>query len=240
MRALHLRSAVASLLAALCAAPVAALVPPAVELVRPRAGERLTAGSEAIVEWRLLGAELDPTIEEWEAFLSLDGGGYYAYRLTPHLDASLRRFTFRVPALASDDARILLRFGDEVREVGVAIPHRFTIRLPAFAVLGRGRRIPARGEPARPGEPGVVSWVEGSRTGGGLEHFESHTPSSTGAAMLPGLGEPTPALTRETPAPVRAAAGERAPPPAPAPPLGDVRTTLSPTSILLLGCRRNE
>ncbi|NJL27913.1 MAG: hypothetical protein HC897_08450 [Thermoanaerobaculia bacterium] len=124
------------------AGSAAALAPPSVELVRPRAGEALVAGTEAVVEWRPVGAALDPAIEEWEAFLSFDGGGYYAVRLTPHLDVARRRFTFRVPNTATEHARILLRFGDEVVETEVDIPQRFSIRRPAFVVLERSRRIP--------------------------------------------------------------------------------------------------
>lgn len=148
------------------AAPAVADAP--VTLLRPRAGEVLTAGSLGIVEWSGDDGFPGPAVEEWEAFLSFDDGGYYAVRITPHLDVSLRRFTFRVPQLPTPRARILLRFGDEVREVGFEMPQRFAIALPRQQVLSFSRTTLLRGEPARPGEPGVVAWVEGSRSGEGL------------------------------------------------------------------------
>jgi hypothetical protein len=52
-------------------------------LVSPAGGSELVAGSEAVLEG--------------EAFLSVDGGRT-PLRVTPHLDISIRRFTFRVPA----------------------------------------------------------------------------------------------------------------------------------------------
>ena len=77
-----------------------------IELVRPRAGETLAGGSIAVVEWSP-GTDFDSlSAEEWEAFLSVDGGGYYAVRLTPHLDVSHRRFTFRVPDVATLVAKL--------------------------------------------------------------------------------------------------------------------------------------
>lgn len=240
MRAALLPCAAASLLAALGAGPAAALVPPSVELTRPRAGEELVAGTQAIVEWRHLGTALDPTIEEWEAFLSFDGGAYYAVRITPHLDIARRSFSFQVPVVVTDDARFMLRFGDEVEEVGLEIPHRFSIRLPAFTVLGRGRRIPARGESARPGEPGVVAWVEGSRAGEDLELFESEPMSSAGPVVSGGLSEPTPALLRDTSSPMLLGTAEQVPRPRPPPRSFQLTDVLPPVSVLLLGCRRNE
>ncbi len=135
-------------------------------LVAPVPGPELRAGSLAVVEW-----EGEPPLEEaeeWEAFLSLDGGRTHPLRITPHLDLSVRRFTFRVPAFPTREARFLLRFGDERREVEVETPYRFTIVAGPESVSPVSRISLSRGERARPGDDGVVFWVEGSREGGGL------------------------------------------------------------------------
>jgi hypothetical protein len=164
------------LLAAVWVALVAlpALAQP-VRLIVPQAGAALAAGSTAELEWAPL-APFDhlSKVEEWEAFLSVDGGATYPLRITPHLDQDLRRIRFQVPAIPTADARILLRFGDERRETAVALPERFSIvappdLLPALdPVFGLARRAVAAGEPALPGQTGVVAWVEGSRRGGEL------------------------------------------------------------------------
>jgi hypothetical protein len=113
-------------------------------------------------------------IEEWEAFLSLDGGATYPVRITPHLDQDLRRVRWQVPPFPTKDARILLRFGDEREETAVELPQRFAITAsPAlFPVLEKTftlvRSAISPGEPALPGHAGVVAWVEGSRRGGSL------------------------------------------------------------------------
>ena len=84
------------------------------QLVAPAAGTTLRGGS--FVELRWSSDELPAVAEEWEAFLSVDGGKYYAFRVTPHLDIDLQRFTFLVPNVDAADARILIRAGDEEHE----------------------------------------------------------------------------------------------------------------------------
>lgn len=217
----------------------AALTAPDVELLRPAPGEALAGGSEAIVEWRPNGP-LDPTIVEWEAFLSFNGGEYYAVRITPHLDLSRRRFAFTVPALPTAEARILLRFGDEEHEVGVEVPRLFSV-LPE-SLPRAARALPAldRGEPARPGEPGVVAWVEGTRQGQGLARFESSPPRCKGATVSAGLAEPGTVLTPRNESPTLAPAAGRIPAARPPPPPEAEDRPRPPAPILLLGCRQNE
>ncbi len=101
----------------------------AVRMVAPQAGTTLVADTTAEVGWEPLDrfAELLPRTEEWEAFLSLDDGKTYPMRITPHLDADLRRFRWQVPPLPTPHARILLRFGDERKETSVLVPRRFAI-----------------------------------------------------------------------------------------------------------------
>ena len=144
----------------------AATASAAPRLLAPRAGAELRAGSLAAVAW-----ENPPAgVEEWEAFLSLDGGRTYPLRITPHLDLGVRRFTFRVPPLPTRQARLLLRFGDERRELEVEAEPRFSI-VPggAFWPADMGIAL-SRGERPRPLDAGVVIWTEGDRDGGGLRH----------------------------------------------------------------------
>lgn len=143
-------------------------------LVSPAAGDELTAGSPVTIEWEELA--LPEHTVEWEAFLSVDGGRTWPLRVTPHLDISIRRFTFTVPDLPTREARILLRFGDERREVGMEAPQRFSIAPAAFQSPRSRIRVLSRGERARAGDEGVVVWVRGSRSGGNLREIVAWDP----------------------------------------------------------------
>lgn len=191
--------AIASLLGALAAPALASPSQPwiavsasvPVQVSAPAAGAALPGGSTAELAWepgpgfeRLAGAD------EWEAFLSVDGGKTYAFRLTPHLDLDVRRFRWEVPRLPTADARILLRVGDEESETAIKLPLRFAITGPAGRLTAidpelqaelareaareteRGEGLEAAerltfeaGEAALPGAPGVISWIEGDRRG---------------------------------------------------------------------------
>ncbi len=116
----------------------------------------LRGGTRATVWWS--AESLPPFVEEWEAFLSVDGGKFYAYRITPHLEADLRQFTFEVPNVETDQARILIRAGDERRE------------------------------PARAGGRGGVEWIDGDRDGSHLTpHSARHRPLTVHAMPAAGL-----------------------------------------------------
>ena len=120
----------------------------------------LHGGHDAVIA---VGA-LPAGAEEWEAFLSVDGGAHYAVRVTPHLDANIRSYRFRVPNVATHDARILLRTGDEVHERIVMVPRSFTIdadfaRLDVFG----GAATEQRGESARFDDDRVVEWRDADR-----------------------------------------------------------------------------
>ncbi|HKH45214.1 MAG TPA: hypothetical protein VKM72_11165, partial [Thermoanaerobaculia bacterium] len=141
---------------------------PPVRLAAPRHGATLEAGSLAVLDWESLGPfDALAQVEEWEAFLSLDGGAHYPVRITPHLDHDLRRVFWQVPHIPTRDARLLLRFGNEHRETVFELPERFAITgtVSPFAA-GTANLSATPGEPARPGDAGVVAWVEGSRRGG--------------------------------------------------------------------------
>jgi hypothetical protein len=183
----------AGLLAAGLALPAAASQTPGtapVRLVAPAGGEPLRAGSLAELAWEPEAPfdRLD-RVEEWEAFLSLDGGAHYTVRITPHLDRGLRRVLWRVPATPTRDARLLLRFGDEHRETLLELPQRFAIAGPSEPRfdLVPARRAFARGEAALPGAPGVVAWVEGSRRGSSAYPVVAAEPPS--ARPRPSLAE---------------------------------------------------
>jgi len=123
---------------------------------------------------RPAGLDCAESAEEWEAFLSLDGGRHYTTRITPHLDLSVGTFEWRLPEISSDDARIMIRVGDERNEKIFELPGRFRIRSrapqlsPMSALLASDIKRLERGEPARPGDPGVLRWVEGTRSGLGV------------------------------------------------------------------------
>jgi hypothetical protein len=155
------------------ALPLAAA--PRVRLLAPEEGAELVAGSVAVVQWE----EAPPGAEEWEAFLSVDGGRTYPLRITPHLDLSIRRFSFRVPDLPTRSARVLLRFGDERREVEVETPQRFAIAAGSSLWEPTTQIVFSRGERPRPREEGVVLWVEGARDGSGLRELAAVPVSRT-------------------------------------------------------------
>lgn len=217
----------------------------AVHLLAPQAGATLLAGSTAELEWE---AELPARITEWEAFLSFDGGETYPVRITPHLDRDLRQVRWRVPGIPTSDARLLLRFGDERREIYRELPHRFSIASAARAewAFPLANVAAAPGEPALPGQRGVIAWVEGSRRGGSLR--QKVAPEPMGLRSTYSLPvHPTEVAVLKTeesndppPAPVRRNAGgadplaRRAARAELAPPL------LFSSDILLLTQRQNE
>lgn len=154
---------------------VAALRP--IPVSNPRAGETVLAGeSFEIARSSAFVAPLGArgTIREWEVFLSLDGGRSHPIRLTPHLDISIWRATVRIPNFATDEARLLVRFGDEREEHEFDLAGSFRIRAsdsPALetALAIAAPRLGARNEsgdlPLR-GTRRIVSWVETAADGG--------------------------------------------------------------------------
>jgi hypothetical protein len=137
-------------------------------LVAPAEGMMLRGGSFAEVRWT--ATQLPPVAEEWEAFLSVDGGRYYAFRITPHLDVDLRHFTFVVPNVDTTHARILIRAGNEVQEMHFENRGTFSIERnpdaeePIAQVLTSGG-----GEAARDGDPAVIGWTSGARNGAAVK-----------------------------------------------------------------------
>lgn len=211
------------------AGPQPTLARPLARLLAPAAGDELAVGSMATIEWEpAAGLAALEHAEEWEAFLSVDGGATYPLRITPHLDLSIRRFSFRVPDLPGRRARLLLRFGDERREeVDCETPQIFAIqRPPGHVPVHRPAVAFTRGEAARPGDPGVVAWVEGARDGSGrrevvsVADFEASLESARPAGPL--------LLSLLWPAAARA--GVAPPAAAPAPRFPERRAALPPSA----------
>lgn len=140
-----------------------------VTVTSPLLTQSLRAGETVLLAWEAL-PELGrhEGLEEWEAFLSLDDGGRYPVRVTPHLDIDQRSFAVTLPQFAAKRARLLLRFGDELDEFEYELPGEFEIRTagqlnPEPVALARGHGEVAR--LADPHDPGVAIWVEGNRRG---------------------------------------------------------------------------
>ncbi len=138
------------------------------QLVAPAADASLAAGATAAISWDAAG--IPRNFDEWEAFLSLDGGRTYPVRITPHLDLAIRTFTWTVPNLPGAEASILLRFGNEREE------QRFAF-LEGFRIVGSrsvarpwstSMHASVRGEAAVPDDEGVVAWVDGPRDGSSI------------------------------------------------------------------------
>jgi hypothetical protein len=240
-----------------------------VRLIAPASADVLVGGSQAWLDWeppappRPTGAgpadlrSAGPAgFEEWEAFLSLDGGRHYTFRLTPHLDSGLRRFAWAVPDVPSSDVRLLLRFGDERHERAWKVDRHFRIvpgaaggvpaGLPALALGGAAPVMSALapGEAPLPGESGVVSWVEGTRQGGARRQV-TYSPPAVSGLDLPALRRAVAvaaveAVTAPIGQPLRQDTG-LSPAPEPALP-GSALQSMTPPPIepLLAARRRNE
>jgi hypothetical protein len=128
---------------------------------RPGAGTVLRPGQVRFVD---IGVP-PPGADEWEAFLSVDGGRTFPVRITPHLPVAESSFAWTVPALPTPAARIRLRFGVAGVERERVSPDRFAIGLApgAAPVLGTGA---SPGNAPAPGEEDTLVWVErrGGRT----------------------------------------------------------------------------
>jgi hypothetical protein len=139
-----------------------------VRLLEPAVGTRVLAGSTAFLEWNASGTPAN--VDEWEAFISIDGGRTYLSRVTPHLDAAIHGFRFTVPDLPGAEVTVLLRFGDERDERRFVFPARMHISGVASA-LAPAPEAGARGEAFDVDEEGATSWIEGSRDGSSLRQI---------------------------------------------------------------------
>ncbi|HKB80195.1 MAG TPA: hypothetical protein VKH35_10795 [Thermoanaerobaculia bacterium] len=187
-----------------CAAAVSASAA-TVELRLPADGATLRGGSLVSIDWS--SARLPANAEEWEGFLSVNGGGYYAFRITPHLDIALRRFVWLVPNVDSDDARILIRVGDERTETLFELPVSLSIVRDPHAEIPRPSLATGeQGEAARQGDPDVLEWADGDRSG---EHVtrESRRAAESATLFAPAGPLAAPPATAVAPQP-HAASGD--------------------------------
>ena len=150
-----------------------------VRLLAPAAEVAWTAGGEIDLAWEPLGGALDADAEEWEAFLSLDGGHSWPVRLTPHLAIDRRRIRVRVPDLPTEDARLLFRIGDEREERAALLPEHFRIvredTVPRDVAAAAPTSGYTRGESALAGADETVFWADGARDGSGWQERSSRT-----------------------------------------------------------------
>jgi hypothetical protein len=100
--------------------------------------------------------------DEWEAFLSLDGGESYPVRLTEERTPESTRLTARIPNLPTKAARILVRAGGEDEEgdrfeMDLAVSDCFQIAASA----GRLDRLPwpDAGRLPRRGNLVQIEWI---------------------------------------------------------------------------------
>ncbi len=218
-----------------------------VRLVAPSREDTLVGGTQAALAWEPLAPldRLGPA-EEWEAFLSLDGGRHYTLRITPHLSRSLHSVLWSVPAAPSADVRILLRFGDERREHTWTVTQRFRI---VAAPDGGGETLPEAhavepGEAPLPGEPGVVSWVEGTRQDAARRRVAYSAPATLSGLDLPVLsrGAVMAAIRTVTTSPAPPRRQWTAAEPAPPAPAADLQAAPPPPPVdpLSMTQRRNE
>jgi hypothetical protein len=103
---------------------------------------------------------VDAHTEEWEAFLSVNGGHYYSIRLTPHVDAAIRTLDALIPNVDTSNARVLFRTGNEHMETLHLVSTVFHIHADPSAPIPLSREGLTSPEGARPGEPAVVMWTD--------------------------------------------------------------------------------
>lgn len=175
-----------AVLALLLAAPLAGAQRSDVCLHQPASGTTLIGGSSTVIQWSGPVAS-DPDIEEWEAFLSVDGGRYYSVRITPHLSTSIREFRWTVPNVTSSDARILLRFGNEETEHIIELPVSLTIQAAPVQRIFTDK-VATLGEAARPGDPGVIQWAVGDRVGSSVTVVTASLPTYAAVSEAVGGG----------------------------------------------------
>ncbi|MGH9441689.1 MAG: hypothetical protein ACRD16_05400 [Thermoanaerobaculia bacterium] len=105
-----------------------------------------------------------PEAREWEAFLSLDEGRSFPLRVTPHLERSVRSFSWPIPWILDEHARLRIRLGDgdTEREFELAGNLRLAPARGARPLLASNRDI---AESPAPGEEQTTAWAEWAGSG---------------------------------------------------------------------------
>lgn len=102
------RAVIPMVLAAVVGAPLAIAQTP--RFLQPSRTWRLEAGSTIEVSWAV---DPDPSFEEMELVLSLDGGRTFPLRVTGEISPEGTRISWRVPDLPTLEARLALRAGSD-------------------------------------------------------------------------------------------------------------------------------
>jgi hypothetical protein len=136
-------------------------------LARPaRAATTPGKASARIAENRLnvFWESCPPGAREWEAFLSLDGGRSFPLRVTPHLSTAVRSFSWPIPWILAEDAKLRIRFGDGISEREFDVDGGWTL-VPARDSRPLSPESRDFAEGPAPGEEQTAAWVEwnGSR-----------------------------------------------------------------------------
>ena len=200
-------------------------------LAVPAAAHPLRGGSTATLTMSLGCAPAGA--EEWEAFLSIDGGAHYAIRITPHLNLAVQRVTWIVPNVDAAAARIMIRAGNERDETSFELPETFAITRDP-----NGPLPPMRTAPLTRAEEGVVAWAEGDRAGTRTA-LATNAPPPSGMASLRKSGAVDDALfdaSKKTVVAPPATPGNRV---TPQPRDLETPTPQHPNNILLLSTRMN-
>lgn len=156
--------------------------------------------------------------EEWEAFLSLDGGTTWPLRVTPHLPIAEATFRWIVPALPPGTARMKVRFGGVAGEREFVLDDTFSIAGGPGPLLVPERA--AIGASPAPGEEGTVAWVDASReivvplAPRAVEPDSRWRAAEASVVALPGRHTKLPAVEEAAERP--AASAPKTPAPAPA------------------------
>ncbi len=112
--------------------------------------------------------------DEWEAFVSVDGGRSFSLRVTPHLPIGELSFPWIVPTVPSPDVRVRVRFGVGGVEREFLFDEAFSIATgPGGGVIAPARS--AIGASPAAGEEGTVAWVD--RDAGGVRLVVPASPS---------------------------------------------------------------
>ena len=180
-----------------------------IRLLAPSAQTEVDAGSTQILAWQNDGTLRN--VEEWEAFLSVDGGRTYPIRITPHLDASIHAFPWSVPLLPGADVSILLRLGDEREEHAIVFPERLRIRkaIPPETLAHQiDAQVANRSDILNDHGTLLVDWVDGTRDGRALRHTIVHNAALAAVHDFANRDpDPSPVVSRDSiPSPIRVAA----------------------------------
>ena len=136
-------------------------------LIEPAAHAEVVAGETLFLTWD--AANVPPEVEEWEAFLSVDGGRTYPIRITPHLNAGIRRFAWTVPLLPGADVSILLRLGDERAEHEIAFLNRLHIRRTIPPEMLFRENVVRKTATLDDHGQTLTEWIDGPRDGSVLQ-----------------------------------------------------------------------